>query len=507
MLFSNDSKFEYEEVTGQNGDVVTGEKKRRGGVDQAQDRSGQLRLLIVLDTLLREGSVSRAAASMGIQPPAMSRMLGQLREIYGDPLFHRTARGLVPTPLADSLRVRVRALAAETDRLLAPQKETVSSSRPGETGWSGPALLDAPPLAVRPSMLLDGQPSPEHIADKLSRIGDNAPPMQRLAKYIALSGAGVGRSRSLNQEEAQDALSIILDGEADPIQIGALLATMQFRGATTSEFAGFVTALRAHLKVSDVGTTTADLDWPVYLSPKLRTSPWFMHAVRLVNMAGYRVAMHGSAGGGQDEAKFVIAAKMSGIPVCASIKDAKNALKTAASVFIPMETLDAQITRLIGLYPLMEMRSPLNTILQLINPLGAKASIMGASGSARRDLHRDIAMLLGVQQLSIIGNIRDIPEFGPFRTTTIYRLLDGASYDFSIPGMKQPGAEPDTLMTMREYWFAVWTGAARDERMEMVICATAAMALMTIECASADSFLEYYQRALRLWKDRLVAAA
>jgi hypothetical protein len=41
----------------------------------------------------------------------------------------------------------------------------------------------------------------------------------------------------------------------------------------------------------------------------------------------------------------------------------------------------------------------------------------------------------------------------------------------------------------------------------MVICATAAMALMTIECASADCFLEYYQRALRLWKDRLVAAA
>lgn len=481
---------------------MTGEKLQRGGVDQPQDRSGQLRLLIVLDTLLREGSVSRAAASMGIQPPAMSRMLSQLREIYGDPLFHRTARGLVPTPLADSLRVRVRALAAETDRLLNPPKDVTPSSKPNETGWCGPALLDVPPLAVRPSVLLDGQPSPEHIANKLSRIGDNAPPMQRLAKYIALSGAGVGRSRSLGQDEARDALAIILDGEADPVQIGALLATMQYRGATTSEFAGFVEAVRQHVKAVDVGTGLADLDWPVYLSPKLRSSPWFMHAVRLVGMAGYRVAMHGSAGGGQDAAKFVIAAKMSGIPVCTSIKDAKKALKDGSSVFIPLETLDSQITRLIGLYPLMEMRSPLNSILQLINPLGAKASIMGASGSSRRDLHRDISMLLDVQQLSIIGNIRDIPEFWPFRATTIYRLLDGAPFDFSIPGMKQPSAEPDTLMTMREYWHAVWTGAARDERMEMVICATAAMALMTIERATADSFQEHYQRALRLWKER-----
>lgn len=44
-------------------------------------RPADLRLLMVFDALMREGSVARAAASMGLQSPAVSRMLGQLREI------------------------------------------------------------------------------------------------------------------------------------------------------------------------------------------------------------------------------------------------------------------------------------------------------------------------------------------------------------------------------------------------------------------------------------------
>lgn len=80
-----------------------------------------LNLLAAMDALLREGSVVRAAASMGLSAPAMSRTLGRIRAAVGDPVFVRAGRGLVPTPRALAMRERVRALVEEGGRLLAPE--------------------------------------------------------------------------------------------------------------------------------------------------------------------------------------------------------------------------------------------------------------------------------------------------------------------------------------------------------------------------------------------------
>lgn len=58
-----------------------------------------------------------------------------------------------------------------------------------------------------------------------------------------------------------------------------------------------------------------------------------------------------------------------------------------------------------------------------------------------------------------------------------------------------------TMFTTFEYWRAVWTGAARDERAETIIVSTAAIALMLVN-DMALPFDEAYARSLRLWHDR-----
>ncbi len=62
-----------------------------------------LNLLVALDRLLRAGSVTAAAAELGITQPAMSRTLGRLREVFDDPLFVRDGRSVVPTVRAREL--------------------------------------------------------------------------------------------------------------------------------------------------------------------------------------------------------------------------------------------------------------------------------------------------------------------------------------------------------------------------------------------------------------------
>ncbi|SOC45260.1 anthranilate phosphoribosyltransferase [Rhizobium subbaraonis] len=467
-------------------------------------RPADLRLLMVFDALMREGSVARAAASMGLQSPAVSRMLGQLREIYGDPLFLRTGKGLRPTPLADSVRLRLRALATEVDSLFAPAAVPKPAGNDPSIGWEGPALIEAPPLAVQPNDVLEGAPTPISIATKLAGIGHNANPQRRLAKYIATTCAGQGHSRPLAIDEAEDALGIILRGEADLLQIGALLSTLQFRGATATELAGFIRAARLQMGAQEAAASRADLDWPAYISPKVRTAPWFIQAARLVASAGYRVLLHGHFGAGSEAGKLELAAQLTGIPVCSSIEGAERALDDAGIAYMPLAAFAPQLQRLIGLYPLLEMRLPINAMTHLLNPLSAPAVVLGVSRASSQDIQRDTAKLLGIPNLAIVGNTRDIAQFAPFRPTVIHRLVDGEAVDTFVPMRPTPARLMPTGMNAREYWHAVWRGAARDEAAETVIVTTAAVALMALKNGNAAHFDAAVAYATELWKRRAV---
>jgi LysR family transcriptional regulator, nod-box dependent transcriptional activator len=65
-------------------------------------------LLSVLDALLAEQSVTRAAARLNLSPSATSGSLSRLRDFFGDELLTRAGRRLVRTPLGDSLQPAIR---------------------------------------------------------------------------------------------------------------------------------------------------------------------------------------------------------------------------------------------------------------------------------------------------------------------------------------------------------------------------------------------------------------
>lgn len=79
-----------------------------------------LNLLFVLDALLAEGHVARAARRLGLSASAMSRALARLREATGDPLLVAAGRGMVPSPRALALRERIGPLLDEAQAALRP---------------------------------------------------------------------------------------------------------------------------------------------------------------------------------------------------------------------------------------------------------------------------------------------------------------------------------------------------------------------------------------------------
>ncbi|HKU08477.1 MAG TPA: LysR family transcriptional regulator [Bradyrhizobium sp.] len=131
-----------------------------------------LNLLVALDALLRDASVSRAAMRLGLSQPATSHALQRLRDLIGDPLLVRTGARMELTPRAQGLRGplaqaldQVRGLfardefdAARSERhfrlmmpdlavelLVPPLMEKVTKLAPNVTidvvPWRGPAII------------------------------------------------------------------------------------------------------------------------------------------------------------------------------------------------------------------------------------------------------------------------------------------------------------------------------------------------------------------------------
>lgn len=87
----------------------------------ADIRKIDLNLLVAFDVLFDEQSVSRAAQRLALTQPTVSGMLNRLRDLFGDPLFVRTQRGILPTPRAKSLAEPVKSLLADAKALVVPE--------------------------------------------------------------------------------------------------------------------------------------------------------------------------------------------------------------------------------------------------------------------------------------------------------------------------------------------------------------------------------------------------
>jgi DNA-binding transcriptional LysR family regulator len=66
-------------------------------------KSTELNLIPIFVAIYEEQNLSRAASRMNISQPAVSKALARLRDVYNEPLFHRTTSGVEPTTFASDI--------------------------------------------------------------------------------------------------------------------------------------------------------------------------------------------------------------------------------------------------------------------------------------------------------------------------------------------------------------------------------------------------------------------
>lgn len=109
-----------------------------------------LNLLVAFDALMNERNVTRAATQVGVSQPAMSAALSRLRKLIGDPLFLRSADGLIPTPVARDLAEPIAQALRQIESAVVkrPMFEPGQASLTFKLG-----LSDYPAVVLLPSLL------------------------------------------------------------------------------------------------------------------------------------------------------------------------------------------------------------------------------------------------------------------------------------------------------------------------------------------------------------------
>ncbi|MFO1265374.1 MAG: LysR family transcriptional regulator [Rubrivivax sp.] len=98
-----------------------------GGTDRLLGAPGvhfrglDLNLLVALDALLAEASVTAAGRKLHLSQSAMSGALARLREHFRDPLLVQVGRRMQPTPCARELAATVRSILVQIDASLSGQ--------------------------------------------------------------------------------------------------------------------------------------------------------------------------------------------------------------------------------------------------------------------------------------------------------------------------------------------------------------------------------------------------
>ncbi len=261
-----------------------------------------------------------------------------------------------------------------------------------------------------------------------------------LSDHVRTLGRGPGRSRSLTRPEAEDAMRLMLSGDAAPEAVGALLMLLRMKGEVADEIAGFAAAAQAAMPP----LAPVDLDWPCYAAGRTRGAPLFLLSARAVARAGHRVLIHGWNGG--DGAVRVGLAR-AGIAMADDPRHAARLLDRDGIAYLPLETAHPALFALLRLRGVLGLRSCVNTVCRMLNPGRARASVQGVFHPSYRLLQADAAQRLGWDRLTVIKGGGGEFERNPAKMVAAFGLRDGAAWQADLApvwdGASDPRPGPD----------------------------------------------------------------
>ncbi|MBE0468566.1 MAG: glycosyl transferase family protein [Methyloprofundus sp.] len=316
------------------------------------------------------------------------------------------------------------------------------------------------------------------------------------AETIRILGKGKNGSRPLTQEEAYQAMRMILAGEVEEIQLGAFLMLMRVKEETPEELAGFVLAVRETLPKHR--SQRADLDWSSYAG-KRRHLPWFILSSLLLAENGVKVLMHGSAPHSDNRLFVQDMLPLFSLAPAQSVTEAESQLQNNNFAYLSLEQFCPALNKMIHLRSLMGLRSPVHTLVRLINPFNAPYSIQGIFHPSYRHVHQEAGLLLQQPNMAVLKGEGGETERNPDMQCLVQSVHNNELSEEIWPALftrrhvKPELLEPKQLIQL-------WRDEWQDEFAQASIIGTTAVALKLLGKAASQA--DAHDLASQYWYKR-----
>lgn len=297
----------------------------------------------------------------------------------------------------------------------------------------------------------------------------------------------------LTADEAQDAMNIIMTGQATPSQIGAYLVALRMKGETIAEITGSVRAMRANavkVNLNQDGEPVYDI---------VGTGGDGAHTFNISTAAafvlagtGRKVAKHGNrAASSQCGSADVLSAL--GVNLDLTPEQVGKAIDDLGIGFMFAPKFHPAMRYAIGPRKEIGQRTIFNILGPLTNPAGAHIQLTGVFAPALTEPLANVLNELGSRAALVIHGAAGTDELNTCGLNRISHLKDGAvhTYDldptdfgFSIADIQDlRGGNPDeSAMMMRELLSGKLNGARRES---VLLNAAGALAAETGDFKSA----------------------
>ncbi len=242
-----------------------------------------------------------------------------------------------------------------------------------------------------------------------------------MSELVRAALGAVVEGRTLGMDEARGAMGAVMDGEATPAQLAALLVALRMRGETVEELAGFAAAMRD--RVLRVEAPRGTIDTCGTGGDRSGTFNISTAAALVVAAAGVPVAKHGnraitSHSGSADVLEAL------GVRTDHDADSAAEALRTDGFAFLfapgfhPAMKHAGPTRREIG------VRTAFNLLGPLTNPAGARRQVIGVGDAAAAPRIAEVLRLLGCEH-GLVVHGQGLDELPLDGTGVLYDVTPG----------------------------------------------------------------------------------
>lgn len=250
-------------------------------------------------------------------------------------------------------------------------------------------------------------------------------PKTELKKYIAKVTDG----NDLTQEEAQDAMDMIMSGSATNAQIAGLLVALRMKGETIDEITGFAKGMRGkakHITGCEESIEIVGTGGDLASSFNISTTSSFV-----ISAAGMPVAKHGNRSVSSKSGAADVLESL-GVKIQSTPEQAKASIQEIGISFLFAQSYHGAMKYVAPARKELGIRTVFNVLGPLTNPASTNYILLGVYDKALLPVMARVLLGLGIKSAMIVyGNDR-LDEVSISDKTSVAEVRDGKITEYEI---------------------------------------------------------------------------